>query len=136
MPFERRRKPSIARMAERGFLRESGGQDARSERPARWHGQARPLRRDPRKTRMDQKTETGANSPSPAATGNPLPSPIFAATGYADRRLDDRRRRTAAAAAAAPATASATVPGSGTAAIVSEPPRPEMLGRLDSGPKP
>ena len=28
-------------MAKRGFLRASGGQDARSERPAIWHGQPR-----------------------------------------------------------------------------------------------
>jgi len=39
VPIERRRKPSGATMAKRGFLRASGGQDARSERPARRHGQ-------------------------------------------------------------------------------------------------
>jgi len=41
VPIERRRKPSAARKAKRGFLRASGWQDARSERPARWHGQPR-----------------------------------------------------------------------------------------------
>jgi hypothetical protein len=40
-------------MAKRGFLRESGGQDAQSERPASWHGQARSHRRDPWKSLMN-----------------------------------------------------------------------------------
>ena len=38
MPIERRRKPSAARIAQRGFLRATGGQDAHRERPARRHG--------------------------------------------------------------------------------------------------
>jgi hypothetical protein len=55
VPIERRRKSSGATMAKRGFLRESGGQDAQSERPASWHGQARPHRRDPQKSLMNRK---------------------------------------------------------------------------------
>jgi len=38
MPIERRRKPSAAGMAKRGFRRVSERQDAWSERPTRWHG--------------------------------------------------------------------------------------------------
>jgi len=38
MPIERRWKLSEAGMAKRSFRRVSGGQDDRSERPARWHG--------------------------------------------------------------------------------------------------
>jgi hypothetical protein len=41
VPRSRRRKPSAARMAKRGFLRASEAQDGRSERPAMWHGQPR-----------------------------------------------------------------------------------------------
>ena len=41
VPIERRRKPSGATMAKQGFLRASGGQDARNERPSRRHGQPR-----------------------------------------------------------------------------------------------
>ncbi len=53
-------------MAKRGFLRESGGQDAQSERPASWHGQARPHRRDPRKSLMNQgKRPKGTRLPCP-----------------------------------------------------------------------
>ncbi|NCV21136.1 MAG: hypothetical protein EBV45_04190 [Chloroflexi bacterium] len=42
MPIERRRKPSAAGMAKRGFLRASEGQDARSERPRDGMGSPRP----------------------------------------------------------------------------------------------
>ena len=38
----RRWKPSAGRMPKDGFHRASGRQDAESERPARWHGQAGP----------------------------------------------------------------------------------------------
>jgi len=44
VPAERRCRPSAARMAERGQHRASGGQDARSERPTRRHGQPRATR--------------------------------------------------------------------------------------------
>ena len=54
MPIERQRKSIPATMATRGFLRESGGHDARSERPARWHGQTRRPRFDPRKSLMSR----------------------------------------------------------------------------------
>ena len=41
VPIERRCWPSAGRMPKRGQHRATGGQDARSERPARWHGQPR-----------------------------------------------------------------------------------------------
>jgi len=47
MPIERRWKLSGAGMAKRSFRRVSGGQDARSERPARWHGPAPMLHQRP-----------------------------------------------------------------------------------------
>jgi hypothetical protein len=76
VPSERRTKPSEATMAKRGFLRESGGHDARSERPARWHGQPRQLRINPRKSlmslgliprRIRQQRSLSYCRPSPAA---------------------------------------------------------------------
>jgi hypothetical protein len=56
MPIERRRKSSAATMAKRAFLRESGGHDARSERLARWHEQARQPRLDPWNSLMSRRT--------------------------------------------------------------------------------
>ena len=47
MPIERRRKPSAAGMAKRGFRRVSERQDAWSERPTRWHGLAPTLHHQP-----------------------------------------------------------------------------------------
>ena len=49
MPIERRRKPSVAGMAKRGFRRVSERQDAWSERPTRWHGLAPTLHQQPLK---------------------------------------------------------------------------------------
>jgi hypothetical protein len=54
MPIERRWKLSVAGMAKRSFRRVSEGQDGRSERPARWHGQ-----------RPDASTTTPSRMPSP-----------------------------------------------------------------------
>lgn len=48
--FNRRRKPIAATMATRGFLRVGQRHDARSERPTKWHGQARQPRLDPGKS--------------------------------------------------------------------------------------
>jgi hypothetical protein len=47
-------------MAKRGFLRVSGRQDAWSERPARWHGQPRPLQSNPQESRMGRKKRSMA----------------------------------------------------------------------------
>ena len=41
-------------MAKRRFLREGGGYDARSERPARWHWHARQPRLDPGKSPLSR----------------------------------------------------------------------------------
>ncbi len=46
VPIEPALLASEARMATRSQHRESEGQDGRSERPARWHGQHRRISRD------------------------------------------------------------------------------------------
>ena len=59
MPIERRWNLSAAGMVKRRFRRVSGGQDARSERPARWHGLAPALANQSMKL-----------SPAPATIGS------------------------------------------------------------------
>jgi hypothetical protein len=46
VPIETALLASEAKMAKRSQHRESEGQDGRSERPARWHGQPRHISRD------------------------------------------------------------------------------------------
>jgi hypothetical protein len=73
-------------MAKRGFLRESGGQDAQSERPASWHGQARSHRRDPWKSLINQNSWPRETVPG-TATGKSLPSLISPETAILRRKV-------------------------------------------------
>jgi hypothetical protein len=80
-------------MAKQGFLRVREWQDAKSERPARWHGQPRPLRIDPRRSLMGRKERGSSRSRTDDggfAIGGPPPDSLgetaAAATGRGARR--------------------------------------------------
>ena len=97
VPIERRRKPSGAMMAKRGFLRVSEGPDGRSKRPARWHGQLRPARPDPPEPLMSQVELRKADEVHRAvASGFLLRRMIGAAAGPGGGRCRDSLAITAA----------------------------------------